>query len=119
MAADAFARQNAKLQFSGFAKAMQAEVILCGWKSHSVGNRPNDFNPYPKRIQFVAAAFAEMIVVVMPFQVVKADPDSFLIFCYAQLERLAGGATLGGLAGVRLVEYGIGIRSILRESEWT
>src|SRR5262249_61354835 len=60
----------------------------------SIHDGAHDLDTHPQGVEFVAKAFADVIVVIAAALVVEADPEFFLILSQPDLERLAGRQTL-------------------------
>src|SRR5438309_1129762 len=82
-----------------------------------VYNNSNHLDTHPKRVQFMLAASAEVIILIPPAKVVEAHPQSLFISGHGNLERLTGlGAFLEGFA-LGFHEQGKGMRRIRRKCQ--
>src|SRR5579872_2091026 len=78
--AGALGARAVRLRASGNRIAMPATRMGHSRRlQRSIDGDTHNFNTDPERIEFVALAFAEVIILIMPLLVVEADPDFFLV----------------------------------------
>ena len=82
--------------------------------TNSIDRNAHNFDTYPQRVEFVAFALSEVVVLVAAVEVVKAYPEPLLIFGKAQFQRLADGKALLDRARIGFAKNCISIGGFFR-----